>query len=423
MAAEHHDLRWLFVDMNAYFASAEQEARPELRGRPVAVAAVPVETTCCIAVSYEAKAAGVKGGMLVGKARRLCPNLIVVQARPPYYVRLHRKIVEAVEKVVPIDEVRSIDEMTCRLTGRQQEPEAAVAIGTEVKRSIRRHAGATLRCSVGLAPNRFLAKVACDMRKPDGLTVLRRSDLPNRLHPLDLTDLPGIGPRMLNRLNRRGVESVAQLCRLSREELRDVWNGIVGDRWWQWLQGDDPPEPPTRRSTVGHSHVLPPEFRTEAGAWSVAVKLLHKAAARLRRLGFYAGRLSVAVYDLGADLGWEGTAKLGRCRDTSTLLRSLAELWAHRPKEGTPLRVAVTLFDLSAAAGVARSLFEDDHRRERLSEVLDRVNERFDAARLFLGPMFAARDAAPVRIAFTKVPDRVEVPDETPIGPPGYPVS
>ncbi|HEX6984185.1 MAG TPA: hypothetical protein VF170_02360, partial [Planctomycetaceae bacterium] len=199
---------------------------------------------------------------------------------------------------------------------------------------------------------------------------------------------------------------------LPKGDLREIWGGVVGERWWHWLRGDDLPEPPTRRATVGHSHVLPPELRTDAGARSVAVKLLHKAAARLRRLDYYAGRLSVAVFDLGADRGWEGTAKLGRRRDTSTLLAALADLWSHRPKEGRPLRVAVTLWDLAAASAVPRSLFDDDRRRERLSEVVDRVNERLGAASLYFAPMFEGRDAAPVRIPFTQVPDETDVPAE-----------
>lgn len=402
-------LRYLFIDMNAYFASAEQEARPELRGRPVAVAAIMVETTCCIAVSYEAKACGVKTGMRVGEARRLCRELVVVEARPMNYVRLHHKLIRAIETVLPIDAVKSIDEMACRLTGRQQEPSVAIALAKAMKAAIRRHAGQTLSCSVGIAPNRFLAKVASDMRKPDGLTLIRRSDLPNRLHALQLSDLPGIGPQMLKRLNRRGIWSVMQLCRLSQEELREIWNGIVGVRWWHWLRGDDLPEPPTRRATVGHSHVLPPELRNDVGARSVAVKLLHRAAARMRRLGYFAGRLSVAVFNIGADRGWEGTAKLGRCRDTSTMLAVLADLWSNRPQGGTPLRVAVTLFDLAAASTVARSLFEEDRQRDRLSKIVDQVNERFGATRLYFAPMFEAHDAAPVRIAFTQVPDETEI--------------
>jgi len=409
MSAAPPDLRWLFIDMNAYFASAEQEARPELRGRPVAVAALMVETTCCIAVSYEAKACGVKTGMLVGEARRICPRLVVVEARPTYYVRLHEKLKTAIEMVLPIDAVKSIDEVACRLTAWQQEPSAAIALAKQVKQAIRRYAGTTLSCSIGLAPNPFLAKVASDMRKPDGLTLIRRADLPNRLHALQLDVLPGIGPRMLKRLNRQGVMSVAQLCRLPKQELRDIWGGIVGERWWHWLRGDDLPEPPTRRSTVGHSHVLPPELRNETGARSVAVTLLHRAAARLRRLNYFAGRLSVAVFNVGADRGWEGTAKLGHCRDTSTMLAVLGELWSHRPREGTPLRIAVTLFDLTAAASVPRSLFEEDRQRDRLSKIVDQVNSRFGSARLYFAPMFEARDAAPVRIAFTHVPDETDV--------------
>src|SRR5208337_4195962 len=111
-------LNWLFVDLNSYFASVEQEVRPELRGRPVAVVPMMADTTCCIAASYQAKAHGVKTGTLVGEARRICPGLQLVEARHELYVEYHHRIVAAVEQCVPVTAVLSIDEMGCRLLGR-----------------------------------------------------------------------------------------------------------------------------------------------------------------------------------------------------------------------------------------------------------------------------------------------------------------
>ena len=165
-------LRSLFLDMNAFFASAEQHGNPRYRGRPLVVAPLNTDATSCIAVSYEARPFGIKTGTPVGEARRLCRGLIVVPSRTEYYVQLHHQIIEAVERVIPVTQVLSIDEMSCRLWREDRPPEAALALAKEVKASISTHVGPTLKCSVGLAPNSWLAKVASDMQKPDGLTCI-----------------------------------------------------------------------------------------------------------------------------------------------------------------------------------------------------------------------------------------------------------
>ena len=165
-------LNWLFVDLNSYFASVEQEVRPELRGRPVAVVPMMADTTCCIAASYEAKAFGVKTGTIVADAKRMCPGIVLVEGRHELYVEYHHRIVEAVESCLPVTAVLSIDEMACRLMGRERPLLAALELGRKVKARIRERVGPMLRSSVGLATNRYLAKVASDMEKPDGLVAL-----------------------------------------------------------------------------------------------------------------------------------------------------------------------------------------------------------------------------------------------------------
>ena len=305
------ELRNLFLDMNAYFASVEQQLRPELRGLPIAVAPVMAETTCCIAASYEAKRYGIKTGTQVAQARRLCPELQVVNARPSEYVRIHKAIVEAVNSVIPVDRIMSIDEMSCRLSPHQQVPSQATIVAQDVKQAIKQQVGQYLLCSVGLAPNRFLAKVASNFQKPDGLTIITGNDLPHKLYSLSLRDLPGIGRRMDARLQRQGIHTVEQLCALPKEQLKKLWNGVVGERWWHWLRGHDLPERPTRRQTVGHSHVLSPEFRTHDGARTVLVKLIHKAAARLRSLSYCAGKISIQLSYAGRKESWHASASLG----------------------------------------------------------------------------------------------------------------
>ncbi len=213
-------LDWLFLDMNSYFASVEQELRPELRDKPTVVVPVMADSTCCIAASCEAKKCGIKTGTKVGVAKRLCSTLNIVESRPTLYIKYHKLIVSAVGSVLPIDKVHSIDEMSCKLTGRHRDYENATALAHAVKRAIKEYVGEYLRCSVGLAPNRFIAKVASGMKKPDGFTVITKEDLPQNLYPLSLRALPGIGARMHARLKKHNVHNVEDLYSLS------------GDRFW-----------------------------------------------------------------------------------------------------------------------------------------------------------------------------------------------
>ncbi len=401
-------VRCLFVDMNSFFASAEQHLRPELRGRPVGVAPVSAETTCFIAASVEAKRFGIRTGTPVHEGRRRCPGLQVVKARPHEYVPLHHRIVAAVNDVVPVDAVESIDEMNCLLTGPQRRLAVAIDLAHDVKRAIATRIGPTLRCSVGLAPNRMLAKTASDLQKPDGLTALPLGRLPWALYGLELRAFPGIGPRMERRLERHGITTVAQLCAQPPEMLETVWGGIVGRRWWHWLRGDEVRLPPTKTRSLGHSHVLPPALRTEQGAYGVLCRLIHKAAARLRRGEYTARRMDVWIGYIGRAGAWKATLDVGYCRDTPTLLTSLAALWSHYPQQGAPLKVAVTLHRLAAVTETPRSLFHEDRRRERLSVTMDAINARFGVDAVYFACMHAARRTAPMRIAFGRIPEAGE---------------
>ncbi|QDT63788.1 DNA polymerase Y family protein [Calycomorphotria hydatis] len=404
-------LNWLFLDMNAFFASAEQQANPALRGKPVAVVPLETDSTCCIAVSYEARKFGIRTGTQVGEAKRRCPQLVTVTGRHEYYSELHEKIVKAVESVIPVEKVWSIDEMACRLTGSQQRIEEAVELGKAAKQAIYSRVGEALRCSVGLATNRILAKVAAGMQKPDGLTVLPQSELPHRLFPLELDDFPGIGPRMLRRLNTYGIDTTEQLCGLDRKELRHIWNGVIGEQWWYWLRGEDVDEPATRRRTVGHQHVLAPEYRNEEGAEQILAKLAQKAAARLRRIGYRAGRIYVGLSCYRPTRSkWEQERRLPMCSDTPTILRAFADIWRYHPRGVTPHKVYVTLYDLEPVSQSTPSLFADDHRRDAISSVMDNINLRFGSQTLYCGVMQQVKsdDIAPMRIAFAKIPDEIE---------------
>lgn len=396
-------LHYLFIDMNAFFAAVEQQERRELRGQPVGVVPVLAETTSLIAASYEAKKFGVSTGTPVYEARRRCPDIRFIPARPELYIQTHHRIVDAVTTCLPVADVMSIDEMMCKLLGKEQEEDEAIRLARQVKIAIRKQVGDSLRCSVGLAPNRMLAKVAADMQKPDGLTIIHREELPQRLHELQLTDFPGIGKQMHQRLRRSGITSVKQLCELSVQHLSGIWGSkILGSAWWHHLRGDDVPAKPTKRRSLGHSHVLAPQLRNAEGAKTVLLRLIHKAGARLRRIGYWTGAVSLSVSYRDAP-SFHADRRIDRCQDTLTLIEALVPLWERRPL-GPPLKIGIVLNDLSMQQETALPLFPEDRDRVALAHAMDEVNGKFGAHSVYFGGMFGAQHAAPRRIAFTNIP-------------------
>jgi DNA polymerase-4 len=427
--AAHSDdgqrLNWLFVDMNSYFASVEQDSRPELRGQPVAIVPMMADTTCCLAASYEAKAFGVKTGTMVADAKRLCPGLVLVEARHELYVQYHHRIVEAVESCLPVTAVMSVDEMACRLMGRERPLLAAMELGRKVKRSILERVGPMMRSSVGLATNRYLAKVASDMEKPDGLVALPLDILPEALRQLKLRDLPGIGSRMEKRLNEQGIQTMDQLLALDCDQAGNVWGSVLGSRLGHWLRGEDfDMDELEHPKSMSHQHVLGPEMRTPEKAWAVAHKLLHKAAMRLRAGNLWAGSIGLVigfavprsqnkpVSSFGMPTrGWKGEIRLTECQDNLTLIAALSRLWASRPTGAAydrPYFIGVHLDGLVPDHLHTLNLFdssEKEQNRTRLVAAMDALNHKYGLATLAPATMLTAFRAAPTRISFHTIPE------------------
>ncbi|HEU4636570.1 MAG TPA: DNA polymerase [Edaphobacter sp.] len=421
--------QFLHIDLNSFFASVEQQIHPEYRGLPVAVVPTTADTTCCIAASYEAKAHGVKTGTQVGEAKKMCPGIILIEGSHTEYAKYSAEISKAVELVCPVSHHPSIDEMVCQLMGREQEPPRARRIALDIKQSIYKNVGEALRCSIGMAPNRFLAKIASDMQKPDGLIGLLPSQLPRAVAHLELRDLPGVGARTEARLNAQGIHTMPELLALDRKQMHDLWNSVWGDRLYHWLRGGDTgddgaPVSSDVQKSLGHSHVMAPEFRNDQGAWAIANKLLHKAGMRLRMEKFYAGALAITIrYQLTREQaermrskrhtsgirqsGWAMEAKFRQCQDTLTLLEAMRGIWQRRPQceeFQRPFFVGVTLRNLIPEEEYQEELFGDVGNRAQLSQTMDRLNLKYGHTTLHFGSMLPARESAPTRIAFTQIP-------------------
>lgn len=393
-------VQWLFLDMNSFFASVEQQRNPDLRGRPVAVVPCLADTTCCIAVSYEAKAFGVKTGTNVAEAARLCPNLRIIEARHGPYRAYHDEILRVVGECLPVSKVVSVDEFACKLWANERRLCDAIRLGEYVKTQIKTRVGEHLHCSVGLGPNPFLSKVAAELQKPNGLVVLDDEDMPRKLFRMRLTDWPGINKRMEARFAVAGVFNTEQMYGLSCDRMRRVWGGIVGERWWRQLRGLSVADLPSVRRSLGHSHVLPPVLRTEHGAAAIAGRLLEKAAERLRHHGFHARGLSVHIRSLDGQT-WAAKRRLTPVADTGALLRVLRSLWEH--PFPIPRQVGVVLYDLLPDAAVTLSLFDHDVRRLQAARAMDEVNQRWGRGTVTMASVLPVKAAAEDKIAFSHI--------------------
>jgi DNA polymerase-4 len=414
-------LRWLYLDLNSYFASVEQQLDPALRGRPVVVAPVDTDSTSAIAASYEAKAYGIKTGTKIWEARGLCRDLVIVPGRHEEYVRFHHRIVEEVGRHVPVYAVCSIDEVACRLMDNENSRDGVTALAGRIKAGVRTRVGECLTSSIGVAPNRLLAKMAADMQKPDGLTILEADTLAARLRTLPLSDIPGVGRNMAARLAAAGVVSMDRLLSLDARQARTAWGSVLGERMYWLLRGHDLPELKTVNRSIGHSHVLGPEKRPLPAARLVTRRLLAKAATRLRRAGKRCGRLGLSVKAesqrevKGAK--WGGEVRVAALMDTPALLAALEGLWTQMERGFAVhrlLQVGVVLSDLTEADAVQGGLFDggcaaDEARRVALSKAMDKVNARFgrDAVTLGHDQIGAVKSAGP-RIAFTRIPELAE---------------
>ena len=402
-------LRALAIDFNSFFASVEQQDRPELRGKPLIVVPVLAETTGSIAVSIEAKQLGLKRNVRVGEARQQCPGIIVVEARPELYIQYHRRLKEVVESLVPVKKVQSIDELECELSGDLAQPARALNLAEEIRQKIYRQVGRHLRCSIGIGPNWFIAKLASDLQKPDGLVLFDEADIPGKILHIKLGEFTGIGENMEQRLRAAGIDNVEKLYAASSARLRAVWGSVEGARFHDWLHGGVQEREAPRHSTIGHSHVLPPEKRNAPAALAVLHRLLQKAAMRLRHEGFYAGGLRLSVgYRDGTD--WSADLRFNETQDTLHFTHVLNELWSRRPKAHlslAPMQVGVILHQLLASALHTGDLFEGrkEETRSRLLGAVDTLNQTFGKNSVYFGGAHGATAYAPMRIAFTRIPD------------------
>ena len=286
--------RRLFIDFDSFYASVEQQDDIFYRDKPLIVVPCVSDYTCAIAASYEAKRIGIKTGTSVRDAKAKASNLIVVEARPKRYVEVHNQIIEILYKHFTNIQILSIDEMACEID--ESDDFDCEIIAGLLKFDLQEALGEKITCSIGVARNVFLSKVAADFNKPNGFTSFGE-DAENKLKSLDLTDLPGIAEKMETRLNKSKIKTIEDLLSFDELKLKKAWGSIIGARWWHMIRGSLQCDYGQCHNEIpksfGHTHVLPPEKRDDAGAFEVFESLLYKSIERLNKNRVAAKRVSI----------------------------------------------------------------------------------------------------------------------------------
>lgn len=365
----------ILVDMNAFFASIEQQDHPEWRGRPVAVTNGRTGT-CIITSSYEARARGIKTGMRLREGRERCPGLIQCPARPGRYAEISTAIMTALRDITPDMEVFSVDEAFLDVTRCQHLLGPPEHIARLAKRKVFEASG--LLCSAGVSGDKTTAKYAAKLNKPDGLTVIPPWEARARLRDVPVTDLCGINKGIGNFLAARGVFTCGDMEGLPIGVLAQRF-GNPGRRIWYMAQGADPdplhPDVPAPKS-IGHGKVMPPNTRAPEVIHTYLLHMSEKVAARLRRHGMVAQQFTIGLRARDGWLGARARSALPTHDGHVIMALCVDVISVHWQGQGVH-QVQVTALDPRPDRGQLELFDEPDTRHEAANSAMDAVNDRY----------------------------------------------
>jgi DNA polymerase IV len=365
----------MHIDLNSAFASAEQQAHPSLRGRPVGVTNRISKNCTLITASYEAKRAGVKVGMGMKQAKVICPDIFVIESDPPKYHHMYQKLATIMQSYSPNIAMKSIDEGVVDFTGTGHNP---VDAGLEFKQRVKAEMGSYMRVNIGIGPNRFLAKQAAGWHKPDGLDVLGCDNLLDFYKESKLTDLTGIARKYEVRLNVAGIFTPLQFFNATSQFLQTrVFGGVVGDYWYQRLRGYEVDDKPTKLGVVGRQWVLKKPSCDEGFVLPCFHYLCETTAKKIRYNSVEArGVLVWASFTNGQSFILRKMFKTSFYSDSETYRRALL-LFSRRPKHLVIQAMGVSCYALQASGRGQVSMFEHANKEAWITEAVDEINDRY----------------------------------------------
>ena len=369
----------LYVDLNSCFATIEQQARPLLRQRPVAITNRLSPNACIIAASYEAKAAGIKVGMRRIEATAICPNLVYAETEPSKYIYVHQKLRQIMASYSPVTVMKSIDEgvIDLKFAAAAVRSRARQDIAKEIKARLKTEIGCYMRCNIGISSNRFLAKTAAELHKPDGLDEISADNQRQIFAKLKLTDLPGINTHMQARLNAVNIFTPLQLLDTDEATLvKLVCHSIDGHKWYQRLRGIEVDDYNSEIKTIGRQYVLESNHLQPAEIEARVIHLAEDVGYRLRSKQLYARGLYLWVYDRHDVFHHRAFISKTAFNTDYEIMQLAKQLFTELPTDARI--VGVTLYKLQSQPS-AQLCFNQPviDRQEQLSHAVDQINLRF----------------------------------------------
>lgn len=399
----------MHIDLNSCFAIIEQQANPLIRHKPVAVAAYNSPRGAVIASSYEAKALGIKLMVNVREARMLCPDVIILTPDPEKYFDAHRRFKKVLLNYTNEVTPKSVDEFVIDFKGSRavQNGLDLSEVGYRIKKDIKESLGEYVTVNIGISTNRFLAKVAAGLNKPDGLDVITGHNLREIYSQLELIDLPGINRRYQARLNLAGIHTPLQFLDTPVWKLKhEVFHSIVGYYWYMRLRGHEIDSVDFGRKSFGQQYALGDKTSDKEKLSRLLMKLCEKTGRRLRAQDYVAGGVHLWM-------SFENRAYWAQGKKTKGRVYSTQDIYLHAQKMLNSIQIAarvtnigVTVFNLSPATPTQLGLFDDTRLDSTsLAKAADLVNDRYGEFTVVPAIMANMQDTILKRVAFGSVRD------------------
>jgi DNA polymerase-4 len=374
----------LLIDMDAFFASVEQAHHPRLRGRPVIVCGDPSRRGVVTAASYEARPFGVRAGMPLAEARRLCPGAEYVEGNPDKYVALSVRLLDLYLGFSPDIEPFSVDEAFLGLA-RGTTLERAGEVAREIQLAIDLRFG--LGASIGVGPNKLVAKMASGVKKPLGLTLMDEEGFRAEFWPEDVQTMWGVGEKLAARMRSLGIQTVGDLAHAPIPALKGAF-GIIGPQLREaaWGKDDTPLVPchrPAAAKSMGHEVTLPEDSADAAFLEGTLLRLSDQVMRRMRSEG-YAGRVvTVKLRNRKFETVLRQRALGSHTREARRVFEVARDLWSENWDGGALRLIGVTVSDLASVPESGQmEMFEDNSRLEKLNRALDSVRDKLGESSL-----------------------------------------
>ncbi len=399
--------RVMFVDLNSCFARCEQQANRLLRNKPLVVAAYASDYGCVISPSVEAKQLGIKVGMRVSDAKQINRNIIVRTPTPNLYRDVHQRFCKIFKSYTPYVVPESIDEAVLRFDGMPQKD--LIIVAKEIKSRMRSEIGEWISNSIGISTNKFLAKTAASLIKPDGLVWIDHKNVKDVYSKLKLIDLCGINTRNELRLNMAGIYSPLEFLDAEMLKLKkQVFESILGYYWYLKLRGYECEDVEFGRKSFGQSYALPKYTDDISELSKILMKLCEKAGRRLRRNSYYAGGVDVGCGYI--DGYWHKSKKTPqRLYSGRDLYKSAVSMLKLQPERKKTTHVFVSFFNLQKMDCLQFDLFNDQMKNWDISKASDAVNDRFGEYTITPATMLGMDDKVIDRVPFGGIKDIMQV--------------